>query len=528
MAAKDMFLLEVFRNLASSVAGEMGVALQRAAFSPNIKERKDHSCAVFDPQGGLVAQAEHIPVHLGAMPATVRAVLEGFELAEGDIFILNDPYLGGTHLPDISMVSGVFSGGELSAVLATRAHHSDVGGIAPGSLPLSSDIHQEGLVIPPLLLYRAGVRDESFMRLLSANVRTPAERLGDIDAQVAAHRVGERRLERIFGRYGTTETLTRFGDLQYYSEALTRAALSAVPRGSYSFTDYLDDDGFGATDLPIAVKIEMSGGDAVVDFSGTSGPSRGPFNCPVSVTMSAVYYAFRCIAGDGVPANEGAFRPIEVRIPEGCLLDARRPRPVAGGNVETSQRIVDVLFGALAQALPDRIPAASYGTMSNLSLGSAPGAPEVFSYYETIAGGTGAGPGFDGLSGTQAHMTNTMNTPVEALEYSYPLRVKEYRLRRGSGGGGEYRGGDGIVRELEALEEVRATLLAERRARGPYGLEGGKRGARGKDEVIHGGRPHKIASKGSVTLEPGDSIRISTPGGGGWGVKAKHRKGAAR
>jgi N-methylhydantoinase B len=523
MAGWDMFLLEVFRNLTSSVAEEMGVALQRAAFSPNIKERKDHSCAVFDPEGRLVAQAEHIPVHLGAMPATVRAVLDGFELAEGDVVILNDPYLGGTHLPDISMVSGVFSGGKPAALLASRAHHSDVGGLAPGSLPLSTDIYQEGLVIPPLLLYRSGIRDESFMRLLSANVRTPGERLGDIDAQVAAHRVGERRLAEIFSRYGTRETLARFADLQDYSEKLTRAALSGVPAGTYSFTDYLDDDGFGTRNVPITATIEVSGGGAAVDFSGTSGPTRGPFNCPASVTMSAVYYAFRCVTGEEVPANDGAFRPIDVLIPEGCLLDARRPRPVAGGNVETSQRVVDVLFGALARSLPDRIPAASYGTMSNLSIGSAPGADTVFSYYETIAGGTGAGPGFDGLSGTQAHMTNTMNTPVEALEYSYPMRVKEYRLRRGSGGRGEFRGGDGMVRELEALEEVRATLLAERRARGPYGLEGGKPGARGKDEVTRGGRSQGIPSKGGVTLGPGDSIRISTPGGGGWGSKGKRR-----
>ena len=515
---RDAFTLEVFRNLVSSVAEEMGVALHHTAFSPNIKERKDHSCAVFDPEGRLVAQAEHIPVHLGAMPETVRVVLERFDLQPGDLVVLNDPFLGGTHLPDISMVSPVFHDGDIVGLLASRAHHSDVGGLAPGSLGLTRDIYQEGLVIPPVLLSKAGDYNREVEEFICSNSRTPREREGDLQAQAGAHAVGSRRLADMAGKYGHGPLLARFEDLMRYSEELTRLALAEIPTGNYSFTDYLDDDGFSEHMIPIRVSVTVSRGRARVDFTGTSPGVVGPLNCPRAVTLSATYYVFRCITGEEVPANDGAFRPVEIVIPEGCLLDARRPQPVCGGNVETSQRVVDALLGALSAALPGKIPAASYGTMSNLAIGSAPGGT-AFSYYETIAGGTGGHPLARGSSGTHAHMTNTLNTPIEALEYSYPLRVKRYQIRRGSGGSGEHRGGDGLEREIEFLENCRVTLLSDRRSSGPWGLAGGGAGKPGRDYLVVDGRASRLPSKCTFDAGIGDIVRVNTPGGGGWGKK---------
>ena len=514
----DAFTLEVFRNQVVSVAEEMGTALHRTAFSPNIKERKDHSCAVFDPRGRLVAQAEHIPVHLGAMPETVGAVLERFDLNPGDLVIVNDPFLGGTHLPDISMVSPVFHHGEVVALLATRAHHSDVGGLSPGSLALTSEIYQEGVIIPPVLLKRAGEYDRGIEEFICANVRNPVERSGDLQAQVGAHVVGERRLGDIASGYSHRALLSRYSDLMEHSETLTRLALSRIPDGEYRFTDYLDDDGFGTTNIPIAVSVTVDSGEVVVDFTGTSPPVEGPLNCPRAVTLSATYYVFRCVTGEGIPANDGSFRPIRVVIPDDCLLSASRPFAVAGGNVEASQRIVDTLLGALSRALPDKVPAASYGTMSNLAIGSSPatGGPP-FSYYETVAGGTGGHPLLAGSSGTHAHMTNTLNTPVEALEYSYPLRVVQYGIRRRSGGTGIHRGGDGLEREIEALRECRATVLSDRRLRGPWGLNGGEGGKPGRNILTSGGKSARLPSKCNFTMKRGDRIRILTPGGGGWG-----------
>lgn len=515
---RDFYTLEVFRSQVSSVAEEMGAALHHTAFSPNINERRDHSCAVFDPRGRLVAQAEHIPVHLGAMPEAVRAALERFDLEPGDLVIMNDPYIGGTHLPDISMVSPVFHNEALIGLLASRAHHSDVGGLAPGSLGLSRDIFQEGLVISPVLLQSGGRYSSDIEDLVCSNSRTPDERRGDLQAQAGAHAVGSRRLCALAASYGRASLLRLFNDLMEYSEQLSSMALEQIPDGVYSFTDFLDDDGFGATDIAIAASIYKRGGRASVDFTGTSPAVEGPFNCPRAVTLSATYYVFRCVTGEGIPANDGAFRPLEVVIPEGCLLDASRPRPVCGGNVETSQRVVDVLLGALSGALADAVPAASYGTMSNLAIGSAPGAAP-FSYYETIAGGTGGHPSLDGASGTHAHMTNTLNTPVEALEYYYPLRVKHYRIRRGSGGTGAHRGGDGLDREIELLEECVVTLLADRRTHRPWGLAGGSAGRRGRDSLISGEKTRRLRSKCTIRARRGDRIRIMTPGGGGWGAK---------
>jgi len=518
------FTLEVFRNMVSSVAEEMGAALHRTAFSPNIKERKDHSCAVFDPAGRLLAQAEHIPVHLGAMPQTVRVVLERFDLAPGDLVVLNDPFLGGTHLPDISMVSPVYSGGRVVALLASRAHHSDVGGLAPGSLTLATETYQEGLTIPPVLLREKGVYRADVEAIICSNSRSAAERSGDLQAQAGAHAAGERRMLALVERYGAAGLAARSTELMDYSERLTRLAIADMPDGEYSFTDYLDDDGFGTRDIPVAVRVSIRGDAALVDFDGTSGPVQGPLNSPRAVTLSATYYVFRCLTGEDIPANEGATRPLEVRIPEGCLLDARRPRAVAGGNVETSQRVVDALLGALARALPEEVPAASCGTMSNLTIGSVPTSTVGYSYYETIAGGTGGHPRGPGSSGTHSHMTNTMNTPVEALEHAYPLRVKRYGIRRGSGGGGLNRGGDGLVREIEVLEDATVTLIAERRRRAPWGLSGGRPGKRGDDRVRQGKTTRHLPSKARLDLKAGDSIEVSTPGGGGWGPPAGSEK----
>jgi N-methylhydantoinase B len=517
----DAFTLEVFRNMVTSVAAEMGAALHRTAFSPNIKERKDHSCAVFDASGRLVAQAEHIPVHLGAMPQTVRVVLDSMDLGPGDLVLANDPFLGGTHLPDISMVSPVFSGGELLAVLASRAHHSDVGGLSAGSLALADDIYQEGLILPPVLLVDAGRYVSDVEAIVCSNSRSPVERAGDLQAQAGAHAVGERRMLGLVKQYGREGLVARCGDLMDHSETLTRLALDDMPDGTWSFTDYLDDDGFGTRDVPIRATVSLRADEAFVDFEGTSGPVEGPFNCPLAVALSAAYYVFRCLTGEDIPANEGSSRPLNISIPAGCLIDARRPYAVAGGNVETSQRIVDTLLGALAQAMPERVPAASYGTMSNLAIGSVPGSHAPFSYYETMAGGTGGHPGGRGMDGTHAHMTNTLNTPVEALEYAYPMRVTEYSVRRGSGGSGLNRGGDGLVREIEMLDQVSLTLLADRRRRAPWGLEGGSPGKRGDDRVIRGGREENIPSKCNIRMEPGDRVRVRTPGGGGWGRRAR-------
>ncbi len=516
--SRDALGLEVFRNMVGSVAAEMGGALHRTAFSPNIKERRDHSCAVFDPDGRLVAQAEHIPVHLGAMPETVREVLDTVELRPGDLVACNDPFAGGTHLPDISMVSGVFAKGRMIALLASRAHHSDVGGSSAGSLGLASEIYQEGLVLPPVRLLSEGRLQGDLRAVICSNSRSPFERAGDLEAQVAAHNVGERRMLALAARYGREGLAGRFADLMDYSEELTRLALGDVPDGEYSFTDHLDDDGFGSRNIPVSVRVEIAGTEAVVDFRGTSPAVEGPFNCPRAVTRSAVFYVFRCITGEDIPANDGCLRPIDIRIPPGCLLDARRPYAVAGGNVETSQRIVDALLGALSAALPGLVPAASYGTMTNLAIGSVPGSRDRFAYYETIAGGTGAHPGGPGSSGTQAHMTNTLNTPVEALEYAYPLRVVRYRVRGGSGGRGRYRGGDGLEREIEVLDRASATILSDRRETRPWGLAGGGDGRRGIDTVISSGSEKRLRSKCRVRLGPGDRLRIKTPGGGGWGA----------
>ncbi len=516
----DPVRLEVFKHLFASVAEEMGGVLRRAAFSPNIKERRDYSCAVFDAEGRMVAQAAHIPVHLGAMPLSVRACIERLELGPGDVAILNDPFRGGTHLPDITLVSPVHLGdGRLLGLVASRAHHADVGGSEPGSMGLARELVQEGLVIPPLKLVTAGERAEDVWALILANVRTPEEREGDLRAQLAASRRGAARLLELAESHGPDELERRMEELLAYAERMTRALLAQIPDGTYGFEDRMDDDGVTGEPAPIRVAITVEGDEATVDFTGTCEQRPGGINAVRAITASACYYAFRCLVGLDIPSNSGCLAPIRIVAPEGSLVAARRPAAVAGGNVETSQRIVDVLLGALARACPDRVPAASQGTMNNLTVGGwDPGRGRAFAYYETTGGGTGATPDRDGADAVHSHMTNTLNTPVEALEFAYPLRVRRYEVRRGSGGEGARRGGDGIRRDLEVLVPARVSLLTERRRFPPYGLAGGGSGATGRNLLIRDGEESALPGKGSFEVRPGDVIGLRTPGGGGHGA----------
>jgi N-methylhydantoinase B len=522
VAKFDPTTLEIYRALFTSVAEEMGVALRRTAFSPNIKERRDYSCAVFNAKGRVIAQGDHMPVHLGSMPMAVAAALEVFALAPGDVVALNDPFAGGTHLPDVTLVMPVVSKKRTLFYVANRAHHADIGGATPGSMGLATDIYGEGIRIPPIRLVREGALDADTMRLLLANVRGNVERRGDFDAQIGSLKTGEARLLEIVERRGVGEATEYASQLIKYSARMMRHTIAAIPDGTYEAEDALDDDGVENRPVPIKARIVVKGESVVVDFAGSAPQVSGAINAVEAITVSAVSYVFRCLVGAEVPASAGLMEPIEVIAPRGTVVNANPPASVAGGNVETSQRIVDVLFKALARALPDRIPAASQGTMNNLTIGGIDTRNELeFSYYETVAGGMGARPASDGMSGVHTHMTNSLNTPAEALEYAYPLRVREYRLRKGSGGKGKHRGGDGVVREIETLVPARMSLLADRRKVGPYGLRGGEDGAMGANVIISKKRSQRIASKSSHELKAGDRIRIETPGGGGFGSAVK-------
>ncbi|HZI94444.1 MAG TPA: hydantoinase B/oxoprolinase family protein [Patescibacteria group bacterium] len=518
----DPVRLEVYRNLFTSVAEEMGVALQRSAYSPNIKERRDFSCALFDCAGRLIAQGDHMPVHLGSMPASVSAALADLDLRKGEMALLNDPFRGGTHLPDMTLVSPlhVAGSGRPEFYLANRAHHSDVGGMSAGSMPLATEIYQEGLRLPPVRFIKGGEPDRDLMSVILANVRTPEERVGDLMAQVAANRVGERRLAALVERHGLDEVAAYGRHLIDYAARLMADLIGGIPDGSYGFTDYLDDDGITSEPVPIVAAITIAGRLARIDFGGSAPQVAGPVNAVEAITRSAVLYAFRCLLSPGAPANDGCYQPLEIIAPEGTVVNARPPASVAGGNVETSQRIVDVLFGALAGALPDRIPAASSGTMNNLTFGGKdPRTGNSFAYYETIAGGMGARPGRDGLSGVHTHMTNSLNTPIEALELALPVMMSRYTLRRGTGGDGRQRGGDGIVREYRFLADAEVTLLADRRRLAPWGLAGGRPGASGRDLLTRAGQVETLPGKFRRQVASGDVLTIETPGGGGWGSK---------
>jgi N-methylhydantoinase B len=519
----DPIELAVFKSTTHSIAEEMGAALRRTSFSPNIKERRDYSCAVFNGHGEVIAMGDHMPVHLGSMPMSVRSAIDTVELDIGDIAILNDPYAGGTHLPDITMVLPVFVPDETSPLLyvAARAHHADVGGFYPGSMGLCREIYQEGLRIPPVKIVEAGKLNRSILQLILHNVRTPGEREGDLMSQIGACRVGEARLRELIEKYDAPLIRRLSAELLDYSERLMRAELAKVPSGTVSAEDFLDNDGFG--EEPIRIKAAISFNaidrDVKIDFAGSSAQVESSINAVYAITYSAVYYVFRCLLPEDAPATAGLMRPITIVAPSGSIVNATLPAPVAGGNVETSQRIVDVLLRALAQALPDRIPAASSGTMNNLTIGGIdPRTARPFAYYETIAGGMGARPTADGISGIHTHMTNSSNTPIEALEYAYPLRVRSYTYRTGSGGVGRYRGGDGIIREIEVTTPARITLLTDRRIFRPYGLAGGEAGAAGRSILFSGTERKELPGKCSFEAKAGDVICIETPGGGGWGA----------
>lgn len=503
--------LGIFASRIEAVCDEMGAQLRRAAFSPNIRDRLDFSCAVFDSDGGLCAQAAHIPVHLGSMAFAMRDLVARMDWADGDMVIVNDPYLGGTHLPDITLIAPLFRGAELVAFLANRAHHADVGAHSPGSMPISSALDEEGVVIEPVHLLRAGQIQEDVMQRVLAPTRNPVENRGDFSAQIGANRRGLHRLGSLVDSMGVEAYRRGLHALNDYAERLARAAVSELPDGTYRFGDLMDDDGVGHRDIPIEVAVTVRADAVEVDFTGTSRQVAGNINCPLSVAAAAVFYVFRCLMPAQTPACAGTFRPIELRAPPGSLLNAERPAAVAAGNVETSTRIVDVVTGALAQAVPNRIPGASQGSMNNLAMGSVEGPP--WDYYETIAGGMGAGPLGGGLSGVHTHMTNTLNTPIEVLEQRFPLRVRRYQLRRGSGGRGLRAGGDGLVREFEFLAPARATLLTERRRHAPWGSAGGQAGAPGRN-LVNG---RELPGKLTLDLAAGDVLTIETPGGGGWG-----------
>jgi len=511
---------EVFKNLFLSIAEEMGVTLCRTGFSPNIKERLDYSCAVDDAKGNTIAQGDHMPVHLGAMPLSVRAAINSVAMDAGDIVMLNDPFQGGTHLPDITLVSPVFLAKEKAPAfyVANRAHHSDVGGMSPGSMPVAREIFQEGLIIPPVKLVRRGEVVRDVMALLLANVRTPDEREGDIAAQIAANRVAEQRLRDVVAQYGKSATLRYASALQDYTERVLRHAITQIPDGVYTFDDALDDDGFGSGPVAIRVSITIRKDRATVDFTGSAPQVTGSVNANFAITLSACLYAFRCLVQDDVLYNAGVGRPIQVIAPEGSIVNALRPAAVAGGNVETSQRITDVVLGALGKAQPDRWPAASQGTMNNVTLGGTdPRTGRRFAYYETMGGGMGGRKGMAGLSGVHTHMSNTRNTPAEAIEHYLPVRIRRYGLRKGSGGKGAAPGGEGLIREYEMLTDTSVTLLTDRRIGAPYGVLGGKPGGKGRNTLIRDGVEQSLPGKIQVTLKAGDRLRVETPGGGGYG-----------
>ena len=524
----DPIALAIFQSGIHSIAEEMGAALRRTAISPNIKERHDYSCAVFDARHRVIAMGDHMPVHLGSMPMSVKTAVESLTLRRGDMAILNDPYAGGTHLPDITLVLPVFidepapdDEDKPFFYVAARAHHADVGGMFAGSMGPAREIYQEGIRIPPVRIMRGGKIDPEILALILHNVRTPAEREGDLAAQIGACQVGERRLREIVEKYGQENIAALTENLLSYSDRLMRAELQKLPAGTFAAEDFLDDDGIGPDPLRIAVSIQITPGPGamVIDLAGSSPQASGSINAVYAITYSACFYVLRCLLADDAPATAGLMNSVTVLAPEGTIVNARPPAAVAAGNVETSQRIVDLLLHALAQAAPDRIPAASYGTMSNLTIGGIdPRTGQPFTYYETTAGGMGARPGLDGLSGTHCHMTNSLNTPVEALEYAYPFRVRQYSYREKSGGSGKFRGGDGLIREIELLTDAQVTLLCDRQKFPPYGLAGGQPGAAGRTLLIDpDGHTTPLPSKSSIHARKGSRIRIETPGGGGWG-----------
>lgn len=508
----DAIELSLFASRIEAICDEMGAVLQRSAFSPNIKDRLDFSCAVFDAQGQLCAQAAHIPVHLGSMAYAMRDLVGALEWGPGDMLIVNDPFLGGTHLPDVTLIAAVFSDDVLIGFVANRAHHADIGAEAPGSMPVSQRLDEEGRVIPPSLLLRRGELDQALFADIIRATANPVGAQGDFSAQISANRIGAARLQALAEDMQPERYLRALTALNDYAQALAESRLNAIPAGEYRFTDYMDDDGQGNMRLPISVSLRVAEGRVEVDFAGTAAQTQGNINCPLSVAAAAVYYAFRCLLPPQTPACAGSFRALRLIAPDGCLVNARRPAAVAAGNVETSTRIVDAVLGALSQALPEQIPAASHGTMNNLAMGARADSGS-WDYYETLGGGMGGGPQHPGISAVQTHMTNTLNTPIEVVEMYYPVRVNRYAIRIGSGGAGRHPGGDGMIREYEFQAPAQVTLLTERRDSAPWGLQGGGDGRPGINRLNGECVPAKVA----FTVKPGDTLTLETPGGGGWG-----------
>jgi N-methylhydantoinase B len=522
----DPITLEVLRNALEATAQEMGGVLKLTSFSPNIKERMDASCAIFDARAQLVAQAEHVPIHLGSMLKAVAPTIAAVgALDAGDVVIVNDPFVGGAHLPDVTLVAPVHADDTLIGYAATRAHHSDVGGMEPGSMPgKSNEIYQEGIVIPPVRLYRRGELQGDVMRLILANVRTATERRGDLNAQMAAIRIGERRLRELAERYGARVLAEGFEAILDYAERRMRNCIAELPTGTYFADDRLDDD--GSSDEPVLVKlrVDVTRDKLTLDFAGSAPQRRGNINAVAPMTHSAVFFAVKILTDATIPANAGILRPVEIKIPAGSFLDAQLPAAVCAGNTETTQRVADTVLKAFAQIAPERIPAASQGTMNLIGVGGIdPRNGRPYTYIETIAGGQGGRPGGDGMDGVQCNMTNTMNTPVEALEISYPLRVERYEIRENTGGAGRYRGGHGVVRSLTVIDhEARVSLQSDRRRFAPYGLGGGDDGTLGRNWVRdRDGAIRELPGKVSVTLQAGETIGVETPGGGGWGPRGR-------
>ncbi len=516
----DPLRLDVFQHLFAATAEEMGAALLRSSFSTNIRERRDFSCALFDGQGRMIGQAAHLPIHLGSTPLSVAAAIERVPMGPGDAVLLNDPYAGGTHLPDLTLVSPVFlpRSRRPDFFCANRAHHADVGGAEPGSMAPARDVHGEGLRIPPVHLVRNGRVEREVLALVLANMRCPAEREGDLLAQWATNRIGERRLHELAAEHGARELTARGNELMDWTERLARECLAALPDGRASFEDVLEDHS-GARPV-IRLTLVKRGARLLCDLTATDALGGSPLNATRAVTLSAVFYVLRTLLPPFTPTNDGVLRPVEVRTRPGSLVDAAYPSGVAAGNVETSQRLVDVLFGALARLVPERIPAASAGTMSNMTFaGEEERAGAPFTYYETLPGGAGAGPDGPGASAVQTHMTNTRNTPIEALEVGYPVRLVRLALRRGSGGRGAVRGGDGLVKHLRFLADVHAAFVGDRQERGPWGLAGGLSGASGgvRWRPAPGARWKMLPGKWAASFARGSELEIRTPGGGGFG-----------
>ncbi len=505
----------IFSSRVASICDEMGAMLKRAALSPNIKDRLDFSCAIFDQSGGLIAQAAHIPVHLGSMAYAMAEIVATMSWQKGDMVVLNDPYQGGTHLPDVTLVAPVFVEHELVAFVVNRAHHANIGADVPGSMPLSEHIREEGLLIEPSHLIKAGQWQSRVLASLCADGlgSENAVELGDFTAQVSANRVGVQRMVELVAGSGVTQFKHLVNALNDYSFRLAKQSLQRIPNGSYSFHDILEDDGLGTEDIIIQAQVTVLDGTVAVNFNGTSPQVRGNLNCPLAVVAAAVFYVFRCLMPPQVPVCAGVFKSIAISAPYGSLLNARYPAAVAAGNVETSTRIVDVILGALAQAIPEAIPAASNGSMNNVALGVGRTDGSPWDYYETIGGGMGASIVGAGSDAVHTHMTNTLNTPIESLESHYPLRVIEYSIRRGSGGAGRHRGGNGIRRTLQFLAHTSVTLLTERRRLGPWGLDGGMAGSPGLNLL----NDRELPAKTSFKAQAGDRLTIATPGGGGWG-----------